>query len=133
MKFYQCKDCGSIVILGESNVCCINGWEELLPNTTDAAGEKHVPVIDTDGKTVTVKVGSVEHPMLAAHYIMWIVLETNQGYQKKELKPEELPGFLKKRDFRGVNVTIPYKQAVIPYLDEMTPRARRMRPAMFSQ
>ena len=43
MKFYQCKDCGSIVILGEPNVCCINGWEELLPNTTDAAGEKHVP------------------------------------------------------------------------------------------
>ena len=91
MKFYQCKDCGSIVILGEPNVCCINGWEELLPNTTDAAGEKHVPVIDTDGKTVTVKVGSVEHPMLAAHYIMWIVLETNQGYQKKELKPGEKP------------------------------------------
>ena len=52
MKFYQCKDCGSIVILGEPNVCCINGWEELLPNTTDAAGEKHVPVIDTDGKRI---------------------------------------------------------------------------------
>ena len=40
---------------------------------------------------MTVKVGSVEHPMLAAHYIMWIILETNQGYQKKELKPGEKP------------------------------------------
>ena len=47
-------------------------------------------------------------------------------YALIELKPEELPGFLEKRDFRGVNVTIPYKQAVIPYLDGMTPRARRI-------
>ncbi len=45
-------------------------------------------------------------------------------YALIELKPEELSGFLAKRDFRGVNVTIPYKQAVIPYLDELTPRAR---------
>ncbi len=91
MYFYQCKDCGGIVILSEPNACCVNGWEELLPNTTDAAGEKHVPVMETDGRNVTVKVGSVEHPMLAAHYIMWIILETNQGYQKKELKPGEKP------------------------------------------
>ena len=37
------------------------------------------------------KVGSVEHPMLPVHYITWIVLETNQGYQKKDLKPGEKP------------------------------------------
>lgn len=91
MNFYRCKNCESILILNDPRDCCINGWEELLPNTTDAAGEKHVPVIETDGRTVTVKVGSVEHPMLAVHYIMWIVLETNQGYQKKELHPEEKP------------------------------------------
>ena len=91
MFFYQCKDCGSIMIQNERNSCCVNDWEELLPNTTDAAGEKHVPVIEADGKNVTVKVGSVEHPMLPVHYITWIVLETNQGYQKKDLKPGEKP------------------------------------------
>ena len=37
------------------------------------------------------KVGSAEHPMLEAHYIMWIVLETSQGYQKKDLRPGEKP------------------------------------------
>ena len=64
---------------------------ELTANTTDAALEKHVPVIAADGNTVTVTVGSVEHPMLDAHYIQFIILETNQGYQKKDLKPGEAP------------------------------------------
>ncbi len=45
-------------------------------------------------------------------------------YQLKELTPAQLPGFLKKRDFLGINVTIPYKQAVMPYLDELDPKAR---------
>ena len=45
-------------------------------------------------------------------------------YQLKELTPARLPDFLKKRAFKGVNVTIPYKQAVIPYLDEIDDKAR---------
>ena len=45
-------------------------------------------------------------------------------YQLKELTPAQLPDFLKKRAFKGVNVTIPYKQAVIPYLDEIDDKAR---------
>lgn len=48
------------------------------------------------------------------------------GYELKELTPEELPAFLAARDFRGINVTIPYKQAVIPYLDELDPVAREI-------
>lgn len=63
----------------------------LTPNTTDAAGEKHVPVVQVDGQTVTVAVGSVEHPMLEAHYIQWIVLETKEGCQRKALKPGDKP------------------------------------------
>ena len=50
-----------------------------------------MPVIDVDGNTVTVKVGSVEHPMLEAHYIQWIAIETEQGRQRKTLKPEDKP------------------------------------------
>ena len=65
--------------------------EEIIPNTVDAAYEKHVPVIEHSGDHVVVKVGSVEHPSIPEHYIEWIVLETATGYQKKELKPGEKP------------------------------------------
>ena len=46
------------------------------------------------------------------------------AYDLKELTPEELPGFMTARSFRGINVTIPYKQAVIPFLDEIDETAR---------
>ena len=46
------------------------------------------------------------------------------AYELKELAPEELPGFMTARAFRGINVTIPYKQAVIPFLDEIDETAR---------
>lgn len=91
MKFYRCKKCGKVVtVLGESgeDMFCKNAEiEELIPNTTDAAGEKHVPVITKDGSKVHVEVGSVEHPMLDNHYITWIVLETKTGSQQVDLKP----------------------------------------------
>ena len=95
MTFYRCRHCGNIIChLNDSGVrcrCCGEEMEALVPNTTDAAGEKHVPVIRTEGRTVTVTVGSVEHPMLEAHYIQWIVLETSQGSQYKGLKPGDPP------------------------------------------
>ena len=62
-----------------------------MPGTTDAAVEKHVPVVTVEGQKVVVEVGGVEHPMVEAHYIEWIVLETEKGYQKVDLKPEQAP------------------------------------------
>ena len=47
-----------------------------------------------------------------------------EPYELKELPPDQVEAFLKKRDFRGINVTIPYKQAVIPYLDEISGTAQ---------
>lgn len=91
MKFFKCKDCGSLLLAEDTAACCAQDLTELIPNTTDAAGEKHVPVISVDGSKVTVKVGSVEHPMLPAHYITLVVLETTNGYQKKNLNPGEKP------------------------------------------
>ena len=44
-------------------------------------------------------------------------------YDIFEIPPVELDAFMTARDFDGINVTIPYKQAVIPYLDAMSPRA----------
>lgn len=43
-----------------------------------------------------------------------------------ELKREELKPFFEKRDFKGINVTIPYKTAVIPFLDEISPEAEKV-------
>jgi len=45
-------------------------------------------------------------------------------YQLCPLEPEGLEAFFEKRAFRGINVTIPYKQAVIPLLDELDAPAR---------
>ena len=56
----------------------------LMPQKADAA-------IEETERCVTVTVGAVEHPMLPAHFIQWIVLETSAGYQKKVLKPETKP------------------------------------------
>ena len=64
---------------------------ELIANTTDGALEKHVPVAECSGDMVSVKVGSVEHPSLPAHYIEFIVLETESGIQTKWLKPGMKP------------------------------------------
>ena len=95
MTLYRCKHCGNIIAhikdSGVRCVCCGEKMEELVPNTTDAAGEKHVPVVSIEGNLVTVSVGSVAHPMLDAHYIEWIMIETAQGRQRKTLKPGDEP------------------------------------------
>ena len=95
MKFYRCKHCGQIAMKevdkGVSLVCCGEAMEELIPNTNDGAGEKHVPVVKVEGNKVCVSVGEVEHPMLDVHYIMFIGIETNKGKQIKYLKPGEKP------------------------------------------
>ena len=95
MKFYRCEKCGKIIgIIQDSacpTMCCGQAMTELTANTTDGAHEKHVPVITIEGGKVTVEVGSVAHPMLEAHYIQWIALETKQGMQRKPLAPETEP------------------------------------------
>ncbi|SEA24430.1 superoxide reductase [Lachnospiraceae bacterium NK3A20] len=96
MVFYRCEKCGNFVtFLGEKTastpICCGEPMKEVVANTTDAAQEKHVPVVTCEGNQVTVQVGSVEHPMLPEHFIQWIILETENGFQKKDLKPGEKP------------------------------------------
>lgn len=48
------------------------------------------------------------------------------SYELREIPRGELDAFLRARDFRAINVTIPYKQAVIPYLDEIGETARKI-------
>jgi len=95
LKFYRCKHCGKIIaIVNDTKVptiCCGEAMEQIIPGTTDAAVEKHVPVITKNGNIIEVKVGSVDHPMAPEHYIEWIALRTKQGNQRKILKPGDAP------------------------------------------
>ena len=95
MRFFRCKTCGKIIVLLNDmdcpTKCCGEPMEELKPNTQDGAHEKHIPVVEVNGNIVTVRVGEVAHPMMEAHYIEWIMLQTNLGNQRKTLKPGEEP------------------------------------------
>ena len=92
-KFYKCETCGNVVVkLVDSKVpvmCCGKKMEELVPNTVDASGEKHVPVATLlEGGLLNVKVGSVAHPMEEAHHIAFIYVETERGGIRVNLKDE---------------------------------------------
>ena len=66
-KFFICKKCGNIIgMIHDSTMplsCCGQEMQELVPNTVDAAKEKHVPEVCIDGNMVHVHIGSTEHPM----------------------------------------------------------------------
>lgn len=95
MKFMRCNHCGNIVAMvkesGVPVVCCGDNMTELIPNTTDGASERHVPVCEINGTIVHVKVGDIAHPMDDDHYIQWIAIQTSSGNQRKCLKPNDTP------------------------------------------
>lgn len=94
-KFFRCKHCGNFVgIINNAGVpmtCCGENMEELVPNTTEAATEKHIPDVKVSGDTITVQVGSTLHPMLEEHHIEFIYLHTENGGQRKNLKAGDAP------------------------------------------
>ena len=94
-KYYICEHCGNIIAMvrdaGVPVMCCGQKMKELVPGTVDAAAEKHVPVYQVEGNVVTVRVGSVEHPMVPEHYIEWISVQSTQGIQRKALRPGQKP------------------------------------------
>lgn len=94
-KFYICEHCGKMVALvkesGVPVMCCGQKMTEIIPGTTDAAVEKHVPVYTVENNIVHVKVGEVEHPMTPEHFIEWVSIQTNQGNQRKALKLGDQP------------------------------------------
>ncbi|MBO7667367.1 MAG: desulfoferrodoxin [Firmicutes bacterium] len=94
-KFFICERCGNMIAMVKASgvpvQCCGQPMTELVPCSTDAAVEKHVPVCKIEGDKVFVTVGSVEHPMLPEHYIEWISLQTKFGNQRKPLQPGQPP------------------------------------------
>ncbi|MDD3187378.1 MAG: desulfoferrodoxin family protein [Bacilli bacterium] len=91
MNFYLCLICGNVIELidGVANriACCNQEMELLVPNTVDAALEKHVPFCEiVDGK-VNVQIGEVVHPMVEDHYILFIAIVKGSKISRVDLKP----------------------------------------------
>lgn len=95
LEIYKCESCGNIVEVFHPGagqlVCCGEPMSLLTENTVDASKEKHVPVIEIGNGTVTVKVGSIAHPMEAAHYIEWIELIADGKIYRAPLQPGQAP------------------------------------------
>ena len=95
MKFKICRRCGNLVGMiqdsGAALSCCGEEMKELVPNTVEASGEKHVPVATVADGKVTVNVGSVTHPMLPEHFIGWVALQTDRGMHRKALNAGDAP------------------------------------------
>ena len=94
-KFYICRTCGNLInVINASGVpmmCCGKPMEALEPNTVEASGEKHIPAVTVEEGAVHVMIGSVEHPMVDVHYIEWVYLQTENGGQRINLKPNQEP------------------------------------------
>ena len=94
-EVYKCELCGNIVELVHGGPgalsCCSQKMVLLVENTTDAAQEKHVPVIEINADSITVKIGSVPHPMQDEHFIEWIELMADGKVYRQNLQPGEIP------------------------------------------
>ncbi len=95
LKIYRCNKCKKTFAVirphGCPTMCCGEEMTLLKANDTDGALEKHVPAVEREGNLVKVTVGSVEHPMLDAHYIEFIALQTEKGFSVVNLNPGEKP------------------------------------------
>ena len=89
---YKCPETGSLVEVLVGGECEFGNLQPVKENTTDAATEKHVPVVEKIEGGYRVTVGEVEHPMTEAHSIQWIELITeNNEVLRKYLTPTDKP------------------------------------------
>lgn len=96
-QFYKCRFCGNLVAIVEAGegtlFCCGEPMELMEAKTQESEGkEKHVPVIEVNDQTITVKIGSIPHPMEETHYIELIQLIVNgENVFAKTLTPNDKP------------------------------------------
>lgn len=94
-KFYICPHCRNTVeMIYDTDIklfCCAEEMQELVPNTVEASGEKHIPAVKVGEGKVEVNVGSVDHPMVNVHWIEWVQLVTDKGSNRKWLNPGDAP------------------------------------------
>ncbi|MFO7831477.1 MAG: desulfoferrodoxin [Desulfuromonadaceae bacterium] len=92
---YKCGMCGNVVTVltgGQGDlICCDAPMDLMVENSTDAAHEKHVPMVIGIRDDIEVSVGSVPHPMQDEHYIEWIELLADGISYRNFLKPGDTP------------------------------------------
>ena len=95
LQIYKCLKCGNMVEVihaaGGTLVCCGESMTLLKEGETDAATEKHVPVVEKTADGFRVKVGEVSHPMEEKHSIEWIELIADGKAYRQFLKPGQSP------------------------------------------
>ena len=94
-RFYICEHCGNLIGMindaGVPMMCCGQKMSELKPGTVEASAEKHIPVVTIEENVVKVEIGSVAHPMIEEHSILWVYLQTDRGGQRKCLEVGKKP------------------------------------------
>lgn len=94
-EVYKCAMCGNVVEVlhpgAGTLVCCGEPMQRLEEQTADSSLEKHVPVISRTADGYLVKVGSVPHPMLDAHFIEWIEFSADGRTCRAFLSPGSPP------------------------------------------
>lgn len=105
-QIYKCDICGNIVEVLHGGagdlVCCGEEMKLFEEKTADEGKEKHVPVLESSGDDVQVKVGSNPHPMEEKHYIQWIEITDGDTICKQFLKPGDDPQAV----FKGVKAGV---------------------------
>lgn len=94
LEFLKCEECGKIIFHFKGDkvkTCHGKPMIALVANTVDAAVEKHKPVVIVDGNKVEIRVGETLHPMIAEHYIEFVVMETDRDFETHEFKPGDAP------------------------------------------
>jgi superoxide reductase len=90
-EIYKCEICGNIIEVLHTGagqlVCCNQAMKTQTENTTEAATEKHIPVLEKTENGFKVSVGAIPHPMIAEHYIEWIELIADGKVYRKNLNP----------------------------------------------
>jgi len=95
-SIYKCEKCGNMVevqhVGGGTLTCCNQAMTLLVESSADHTTEKHVPFVEKTKNGYRVKVGENQaHPMLEAHYILWIELQTANKVYRTYLKPGDAP------------------------------------------
>lgn len=95
MKFYICPICGNVIELVEDHgvpvFCCGKKMDELVPNSTEAAVEKHMPVPTVENGVLKVSVGEVEHPSIEKHWIPFVAIKAGDLVMRRSIKATEKP------------------------------------------
>ena len=108
-KFSICRRCGNLIGMisgsGVPVICCGQKMDALIPNTVEVSGEKHLPAVTVENGAVNVNVGSADHPMIPGHEIERVYVQTENGGQRKALKPGDAPSvFFRPGDNKAVAV-----------------------------